>query len=184
MKKVIMLTIGALSIGVMPLLSGCGSSADKEVIQPKWKGEPYRISFDTKTDPKAKPPKPNPAVITIPPVTFTANPEALENRAVLVVKFDAPGTGNQGEITNRIVGTPVDIKGTDGTLPADYMDRASKGLTDYLSAYCLQGKVSISVALARSSLNPHPDDSELENKRLSDWLPTEATYKNPHSKCK
>jgi hypothetical protein len=39
------------------------------------------------------------------------------------------------------------------------------------------------VALARSSLSPNAADSEVDEKRLSDWLPIEVVFKNPHPKC-
>ncbi len=176
MRKGILLAMAALL-----LLAGCGNEGDKSAgipVQPKWKGAPYRLAFD------AKAAKPNPTGITIPPVKFTANPDALETRALLVMRFSSAAAADQGQAEHRMIGGPVDIHGEEGTLPADYMDRASKGLTDYLGAYCIQGKVNLSVALARSSLNPQAGDAEVDAKRLSDWLPTEVVFKNPHSKCK
>jgi hypothetical protein len=156
------------------LLAGCGGAGNKAnvPVEPKWKGAPYRIEFD-------KPPaKPNAAGITIPAVKFTANPEAVETRALLVMKFGVAGAGEEAQ--HRMVGAPVDIRGTDGALPADYMDRVSGGLAEYLGAYCVKGKVDVSVALARSSLNPQAGDGEIDAKRLSDWLPIELDFKNPH----
>jgi hypothetical protein len=78
---------------------------------------------------------------------------------------------------------PVDIHGAEGTLPASYMDVANKGLTTLVGAYCIKGKVKISVALARSSLTSQAGDAEVDAKRLSDWLPIEVAFKNPHPKC-
>ena len=66
---------------------------------------------------------------------------------------------------------------------ADYMDRANKQLADFLASYCVKGKVKVSVALVRSSINPQADDAEVAAKRLSDWLPVEVVFKNPHPKC-
>lgn len=173
MRKAIIAAIGGVA-----LLAGCGSPDKGSIqVQPKWKGAPYHLAFG------AQPAKANPAGITIPAVKFTANPDALETRAVLVVRFDATGAAGKGEIANRLIGAPVDIHGTDGALPADYVDKASKGLTDYLGNYCLQGKVNVSVALARSSLSPTAGEAEVEAKRISDWLPLDATYKGRHSKC-
>ncbi len=168
------------AIGGLLFVSGCGNQGDKTAtaVQPKWKGAPYRLAFDTKAT------KPNPAGITIPAIKFTANPEALETRALVVMRFAAAGAVEQGQAEHRMIGAPVDIHGEEGTLSADYMDRASKGLADYLGAYCIQGKVNLSVALARSSLNPQGGDAEVDAKRLSDWVPTELTFKNPRSKCK
>ena len=176
MRKGIILAIGGLL-----LLAGCGNQGDKGAgipVQPKWKGAPYRLAFETKAG------KPNPAGITIPAVKFTANPDALETRALLVMRFAASGAADKEQVKHRMIGAPVDIRGEEGTLPADYMDRASKGLSEYLGAYCIQGKVNLSVALARSSLNPQAGDAEVDAKRLSDWLPIEVVFKNPHSKCK
>ena len=166
-----------LAIGGLVLLAGCGE-ADKGPgipVGPKWKGAPYRLAFDTKAG------KPNPAGVTLPGVKYTANPEALENRAMLVVRFDAPA--KSGPVANQMISAPVDIHGDEGALPADYVDRASKGLSTFLGAYCVNGKVNISVALARSSLNPQGSKDEVDAKRLSDWLPVEVSYKNPHPKC-
>ena len=172
-----------LAIAGLAVLAGCGSPADKGgiPIEPKWKGAPYRIAFDAKpADPKAKPA----AGINLPAIKYTANPDALENRAVLVLRFDVPAKGDQPAVTHRMVGAPVDVKGAEGALPADYMERASKGLTDYLAAYCVGGKVKLSVALARSSIKPQSGDAEIDGKRLSDWLPYEASLnKKLHGKC-
>jgi hypothetical protein len=175
-KKSLLLAIGALL-----LLAGCGSADNAPGIPvgPKWKGEPYRIAFATKA------PKPNPAGLTIPAITFKANPDALETRAILVMQFMAPGLAGAEPTKQTMIGTPVDIKGDDSALPDDYMERASKGLAEYLGAYCVKGNVHLSVAMARSSLNPHAKDAEVDAKRLSDWLPIDLTFKNPHpTKCK
>ncbi len=173
------LVIG-LAMGGLALLAGCGSQGDKAAgipVQPKWKGAPYRLAFDTKAG------KPNPAGITIPAVKYTANPEALETRALLVLRFAASGAADQEQAGHRMIGAPVDIRGEEGTLPADYMNRASNGLAEYLGSYCIQGKVNISLALARSSLNPQAGDAEVDAKRLSDWLPTEVVFKKRNPRC-
>jgi hypothetical protein len=170
-----------LAIGGLLLLAGCGEQGNKGAgipVQPKWKGLPYRLAFETKAA------KPNPAGITIPAVKFTANPESLETRALLVMRFSASAGPDKDPVEHRMIGGPVDIHGEEGTLPADYMDRASKGLADYLGAYCIKGKVDLSVALGRSSLNPQAGDPEMNAKRLSDWLPIELQFKNPRPKCK
>ncbi len=173
MKKAIILAMGGLL-----LLAGCGSQ-DKGAgipVGPKWKGAPYRITFDTKAA------KPGPTGINVPPVNFTANPDALVTRAMLVLRVSTSGTPEPGD--QLLIGNAVDIKGANGTLPADYLDRARKGLADYLEMHCIKGKVSVSVALARSSLVPTATVAQADDKRLSDWLPVEMVYKNPHSKCK
>jgi hypothetical protein len=175
-RKGIMLVMGGLL-----LLAGCGNQGDKGAgipVQPKWKGAPYRVAFETKAA------KPNPTGINIPAVKFTANPDALETRALLVMNFAASGAADKEPVEHLMIGTPVDIRGEEGTLPEDYMDRARKGLTEYLETYCVKGKVNLSVALARSSLDPHAGADVVDAKRLSDWLPLEIVFKNPHPKCK
>jgi hypothetical protein len=170
-----------LAIGGLLLLAGCSSAGNKGAgipIEPKWKGLPYRLAFDTKAA------NPSPSGVDIPVVKFTANPEALETRAVLVLKFSAPAAANQEPDAHLMIGTAVDIHGPEGTLPDDYMERARKGLSDYLETYCLKGKVNLSVALARSSLNPQAGIELVNPKRLSDWLPLDIVYKPHHSKCK
>lgn len=175
MKKSIVLAIGTVA-----LLAGCGDQASKAPVapsEPKWKGPAYRIAFDTKA------PKANPAGVALPSIKFTANPEAVEHRASLIVRFDSSDVKKDRPIMDQMIMAPVDISGTEGALPDDYMDRADKGLAQLLSAYCMKGKVKVTVALARSSLSPQAGDAEINAKRLSDWLPIEVTFKNPHPKC-
>lgn len=174
MRKGILLAISGLI-----LLAGCGKQDKTAGIptEPKWKGPAYRISFD-------KPPaKADPSGVTIPVVKFTANPDALEKRASLVVKFDTSSATKQGPMANQMIMGGVDISGAEGALPADYMVEADKGLARFLGAYCIKGKVKISVALARSSLSSSATDAEVDSKRLSDWLPLEVAFKNPHGGC-
>jgi hypothetical protein len=169
------------AIGGLLLLAGCSNQANKGAgipVEPKWKGAPYRLAFDSKAA------KPGPTGVDIPAVKFTANPDSLETRALLVMKFSAPAAANQAPSEHLMIGSAVDIQGPEGTLPDDYMERARKGLADYLEAYCLKGKVNLSVALARSSLSPQAGADEVDPKRLSDWLPLEIVYKPKHSKCK
>jgi hypothetical protein len=127
--------------------------------------------------------KPNSAGVTIPTIEYTADPEALERRAILVVKFDASAAKKSGPIANQMIMAPTDIAGAEGALPASYMDAADKDLARFLGAYCVKGQVKISVALARSSLSSQAEDSEIDAKRLSDWLPIEVPFKNPHPSC-
>jgi len=164
----------------LALLAGCGNQGNKSSnvsAEPKWKGLPYRLTLDTKAS------KPNPAAITIPPVNYTANPDALETRAILVLRFAGPAAADTDSVNHLIIGTPMDIRGEQGAIPADYLDKAGKGLSDYLVAHCVQGNVKISMALARSSVKPQAQDAEVDAKRLSDWLPFEIVFKKPHLKC-
>ncbi len=175
MKKIILVAMGAVM-----LLAGCeGNKTAPAPATPKWKGAPYRLAFDTKER------KPNPAGLTIPTVKWTANPDMLERRAALAVRFDVSGGKKDDAVMNQMIMGATDIPGEEGALPADYMDAMSKELANYLGAYCLKGKVKIQIAFERSSVNPRPTESELENKRLSDWLPVEIEFKNPHKdpKC-
>jgi hypothetical protein len=175
MRKGIILAIGGLA-----LLAGCGNQGDKASnvpVVPKWQGASYHIAFDTQAA------KPNPTGITIPAIKFTANPDALEKRASLVVRFDASGVKRDQPTMDQMIMGPVDISGAEGILPKDYMDAANKGLSRLLGAYCIKGKIKISVALARSSLTSQAGDAEVDGKRLSDWLPIELVFKNPHPTC-
>jgi hypothetical protein len=169
-----------LSIGALAFLAGCGNQGDKTAsipVPPKWKGPPYRIAFDT------KPAKPSPEGITLPAIDFTANPDALERRATLIVRYDSSGVKTDKTIVNQMILAPVDISGAEGTLPADYMELADKGLAQLTGAYCMKGKVKVTVALARSSLSQQAGDGEINEKRLSDWVTTEVTIKNPKRGC-
>jgi hypothetical protein len=166
-----------LAIAGLVLLAGCGNQQDeasKVPAKPKWQGARYHLAFDTQAA------KPNPAGVTIPTIKYTANPDSLEQRVSLVVRFDTSGVKKDGPVMNQMVMAPVDIHGAEGTLPADYMDAADKGLATFLKAYGIKGKVKITVALARSSLSSNPGDAELNAKRLSDWLPVEVGFKNLH----
>ncbi len=172
MRKGIIVAISGLA-----LLAGCGNQGDKAAnvpAKPKWQGAPYHIAFDTKAA------KPNPAGITIPDVKYTANPDMVEKRATLVVRFEPSDTTKNGPMINQMIMAPVDISGAEGALPADYMDLADKGLSSLLTAYHVKGKVKLSVALARSSLSNQAGDAEIDAKRLSDWLPIEVPFKNQH----
>lgn len=175
MRKGIILAIGSLA-----LITGCGNQAKKASnvpVVPKWQGAAYHLAIDTKAV------KPKPAGVTIPIIKYTANPDALEKRTSLVVQFDASGGSKNGPIMNQMIMGPTDISGAEGALSADYMDAASKELARYLSAYCIKGEIKISVALANSSINAHASAEEVDAKRMSDWLPVEVVFKNPHPKC-
>jgi len=99
------------------------------------------------------------------------------------VRFDESAAKTDKQVINQMIMAPVDISGTDGKLPADYMDLVNKNLAGLLGAYCIKGKVKVTVAMARSSLSLTADEAEIDNKLLSDWLSTEVTFKNPHPKC-
>ena len=175
MRKGIILAIGGLA-----LLAGCQNQGDKAPgipVGPKWKGPAYRLAFDTKA------PKPSPEGITLPIINFTANPDALEKRATLVVQYDTSGVKTTKLIINRVIMAPVDISGAEGSLTADYLELADKELARWTGAYCMKGKVKVTVALARSSLSPQAGDDEINAKLLSDWVSTEVVIKKPKTGC-
>lgn len=174
-------SIGAFSFSIVALafVAGCGNQnqAPAAPAPPKWQGAAYHIAFGD------APAKPNPAGLTIPPIKFTANPNALERRVDLVVQFDTSQVKRDEPVMSKMVMAPVDISGTEGALPADYVDAASKELAKMLGAYCMKGKIKMSVALVQSTIPLEATDDQVNTKRLSDWLPIELAFKNPHPKC-
>ena len=176
MKKAILLAMGAVLF-----LAGCGPQTKEAPgipVAPKWKGPAYRLAFD------AKPPKPNSSGVSLPGINFTANPDALEKRATLVLRYDSSGVKTDKLVINQVILAPFDISGAEGSLSPDTIDLADQGLAHLFSTYCIKGKVKVSLLLARSSINPHADDGEIANKSLSDWLSTDVAFKNPHPGCK
>jgi hypothetical protein len=172
-RKVIIATIAAFAF-----LAGCGNQTTSNIpATPKWQGAPYRLAFG------APPAKPNPSGLTIPSITYTANPDALETRANLVVHFDTSSVKRDYPVNDQMVMGAVSISGAEGALPADYVDTASKELSKMLASYCMNGKIKISVAITRSSIPLTATDDQVNSHRLSDWLPIELVFKNPHPKC-
>lgn len=169
-----------LALAALALLTGCGPQGGKTAgipVGPKWKGAPYRLAFDQQTA------KPNSAVVTIPGIKFTANPDALERRGVLVVRFDSFGDTKHAPTVNKMIMSPVDISGADGALPKDYIAAANKDLTGFFTDYCVKGKIAVSVALARSSLTSQASDTEMNDKLMSGWLPLNIVFKNRRPGC-
>lgn len=176
MKKAMLMAMGAVLF-----LAGCGPQAKEAPgtpATPKWQGPAYRLAFDTAAA------KPSPSGVTLPAIKFTANPDAIEKRVTLVVRYDSSGVKTESLVINQIILAPFDISGTDGVLSADTMDQVDKGLAHLFGTYCIKGKTKVSVLLARSSLDPNGDDSQINDKRLSDWLSTDVAFKNPHPGCK
>ncbi len=118
MKKAILLALSGLML--LAVCIGKTNTTAGIPVGPKWKGLPYRLAFD------AKAPKLDPAGITLPGVNFTANPDALERRATLVVRFDASAIKTDKLIVNQIILAPFDISGADGKLSADTLDIADQ----------------------------------------------------------
>jgi hypothetical protein len=165
-----------LAVVGMAFLVGCkdqGAKAPGVAAAPKWKGAPYRLAFDPQA---AKP------GALLPTVKFTANPEMLEKRGTLVVRFDSSQVKKQ-PVMDQIIMPPTELSGAEGALSADYVASANKELSNLLGAYCMKGKVKVTVALTRSSLNGHAGDAEIKEKLLSDWAPIEVVFKKAHPGC-
>jgi hypothetical protein len=172
-KKAMILAAGALIC-----LVGCKQDNSQYAIhlKPKWQGTPYHISF------AAPPAKPNAAGITIPNIKYSANPDMLENRACLVVRFEPPaGVGADQTVMNQVIMGPVDIKGADGMLDPDYVGAADQALAQLLNVYKIKGKVKVSVLLARPLLSS-AGESDIRENSLSDWVATDLEFKSPHTR--
>ena len=170
------------AIAALALLAGCGPQNPGIPVKPKFTGPPYHLALG------APPAKPSKAGITIPPIKYTADPNAppdsLDKRAILVVRVDTSGLKSKATMTmNQIIMGAVDLPGTDGALTADYMDATDQSLATLLEEYCVKGKVKITVALTRSTLSSTAGDSEIDDKRLTDWLPIDLVFKNPVPGC-
>lgn len=174
-KKGIIVALG-LVVGGVALLAGCKSQPDNGGIPvgPKWKGQPYRLTLDAQG---AKP------GAVLPGIKFTANPDALETRAILVIRFDDLGDTKVTPPTDRMLMYPTDISGADGGLSADYINAANQQVAQFMKTYCVKGKVKMSVALARSSLSSTADDSEVDALRMTDWTPVETVVKSTRPGC-
>jgi hypothetical protein len=169
-RKTILLALAGLVV-----FAGCKDQGkDAGIPIAKWKGAPYHLAFDTQA---AKP------GTVLPAIKFTANPEMLEKRAVLVVRYDDSVVKKSDQPVDQIILPPFDIAGADGTLPADMIDSANKDLTRLLGAYCVKGKVPVKVRLTRSSISSTAGASEIESKALSDWTPIEINFKNTKPGC-
>lgn len=163
------------AMGVVFILAGCDTKSDPGIpVGPKWKGPAYRLAFDTKT------PKPDPSGLSMPGIKWTANPDALETRVVLVARYDSSGVKSDKLIVNQVILGATDIKGPDGQLSDDTISQADKGLAQLLNIYKVAGKVKVQALLARSSLSPSAGPDEITNKALSDWISTEVDFKAGH----
>lgn len=100
-----------------------------------------------------------------------------------MVQVDVSGVKQASQVPDMMIMAPTDISGSEGALSADYVELTNKELTKMLTGYCMKGKVKLSVALARSTLNMTSTDDQINAKRLSDWTPIELDFKNPHPKC-
>lgn len=161
------------------LIAGCGDTGNKPYTDPaaaKYKA-PYHLEFATQAR------EPGPAGVTLPAISYKSDTKDWERRAALVVRFDASGVKNDQPAMDRVIMPAVDIPGTGGNLPSSYMDLADKALGKMLAERCMKGTVKINAALVRSSIRPNADDPEIKSKLLSEWLPGEVVFNNPHPKC-
>lgn len=170
MKRAILCALGAVLV-----CAGCDTKNEPGIpVTPKWKGPTYRLAFD------AKAPTPDPSGVALPTIKWTANPDALETRAVLVARYDSSGVKSDKLIVNQVILGATDIKDAEGQLKDDYVSQADKGLAQLMNIYNVKGKVKVQVLLARSSLSPSAGPDELQNKALSDWISTDIDYKGGH----
>ena len=168
-----------LAITGLALLAGCGDMGNKpyeSAVPAKYK-PPYHLELATET------PKPNPAGVTLPAISYKSDTKDWQRRAALVVRFDPSGAKNARPGKDRVILEAVDIAGTGGNLPSEYLDAAEQQLAKLLADRCIKGKVVINLALVRSSIRPDAEDAEINAKLLTDWLPAEVVFKNPHPKC-
>lgn len=164
-----------LAISGILLLAGCESKKDAGIpVEPKWKGPAYRLAYDTKA------PKPDPSGVTLPGIKWTANPDELETRAVLVVHYDSSGVKSDKLVVDQVILGATDIKGAEGQLGDDYVALADQGLAKLLGIYGVKGKVKVQAILVRSSISPSAGPDEIAAKKLSDWISTEIEFKGGH----
>jgi hypothetical protein len=163
------------SLAALAFLAGCEAPKPKPT---KWQGPPYRL---TSGDQPAKPGSAGPA---LPPIYFTANPEAVQTRANLAIRINPDDVKKKpANFTDQLLLKPGDIAGKDGKLSDSYLTMADAELGKMLGAYCMNGKVKVKVALVKSSIMMSATDMQVDNHRLSDWLPLEIYFKNPHPRC-
>ena len=172
-----------MAIATFALLTGCGPQDKGGIsLKPKFTGPPYHLSL------AAAPAKPSKSGITIPPIKYTADPDApsdsLATRAILVVRIDTSSVKSKGPMTmDQIIMGAVDLPGTEGTLSADYMEATNQGVATLLEEYCVKGNVKLTAALTRSSLSSTAGDAEIDGKLITPWLPISVVFKNPVPGC-
>jgi hypothetical protein len=163
------------SFVALAFLAGCEAA---NIKTSKWEGPPYRLTLG------GQPTKPGAVGITLPPIYFTANPEAVQTRANMAMRIDGSIVKNKpAKFTDELLLAPTDISGKQGQISGAYLDMAGKELTKMFNAYCLNGTVKVNVALVKSSIMMGASDVQVDNHRLSDWLPIDVVFKNQHPKC-
>ena len=170
MRKAIIITIGALGF-----LAGCGNqdnSLPAFPFRPSGRALPT-ISHLARRQPsptrRASPFRPS----STRPIPTCSRPEPTSSSNSTPRQRRAPaGDG-------PMVMGAVDVSGTEGELPAAYVDKASADLANMLAGYCVKGKVKISVVLTKSSI-PLSATSDLVNaRRLSDWRRSSSSSRTP-----
>lgn len=165
------------------LLAGCGPQDKGGIpVKPKFSGPPYHLSL------AAAPGKPSKSGLTIPPIKYTADPDApsdsLATRAILVVRIDTSSVKGKAPMTmDQIIMGAVDLPGTEGTLSADYLEATDQGVATLLEEYCVKGNVKLTAALTRSSLSSTAGDAEIDEKLITPWLPISLVFKDPVPGC-
>ena len=171
------------AIAAFALLAGCGPQDKGGIpVKPKFTGPPYHLSL------AAPPAKPSKSGLTIPPIKYTADPDApsdsLASRTILVVRVDTSSVKGKAPMTmDQIIMGAVDLPGTEGTLSADYMEATDQGVATLLEEYCVKGNVKLTAALTRSSLSSTAGDAEIDGKLITPWLPIRMVFKDPVPGC-
>jgi len=162
------------SIVALAFLAGCENRKAPE--HKKWEGPPYRLTLGAAST------KPSPAgALTLPPIYFTANPDGVLTRANMVMRIDGAIVKKKPvKFTDQLLLAPTDIAGKEGALSDSYLSVASTELAKMLNAYSLNGKVKVHVALVKSSIMMSATDAQVDSHRLSEWLPIEVDFVNPH----
>ena len=99
-------------LATFALLAGCGPQDKGGIpVKPKFTGPPYHLSLG------ATPAKPSKSGLTIPPIKYTADPDApsdsLATRAILVVRIDTSSVKSKGPMTmDQIIMGAVDLPGS------------------------------------------------------------------------
>lgn len=176
MRKSLFLAIAGLGFAFLAACDEMGNKPYDDPAAAKWK-PPYHLELATQA------PKPSAAGVTLPGISYKSVTKEWERRAALVVRFDGSGIKGDQPGKDRVILPAVDIPGSGGNLPSDYLDTANKQLGKVLADRCMKGTVKVSLALVRSSIRPDAEDAEINAKVLSDWLPAEVVFKNPHPKC-
>lgn len=176
MKK----TIAFVTAGVI-LVMGCDRQVNRETprvptrsdaksgvspvtssAKPAWTGLPFRIAFE----PTA--PGTSAQGITVPNITFTANPDTLPMSVLVIARYGVTDTANTNATVNLVRYGPVAISNTVGTITNE---RMGLSLTLFFMSEGTTGTGTVFFALAKTNLSASAEQDVVESNRLSEWLP-------------